>query len=77
MKCIDTHAHLNLIQFDADRDAVFTKCQEEEVGVINVGTRQETSQLAVDLANQNENTWAIVGVHPCSVVDVDPDDHGA
>ena len=77
MKYIDTHAHLNLAQFETDRAAVFAKCQEEGVGVINVGTRQETSQLAVDLANQNSDTWAIVGVHPCSVVDVDPDDHGA
>ena len=50
MKYIDTHAHLNLTQFDVDRAEVFSKCQEEGVGVINVGTRQETSQLAVDLA---------------------------
>ena len=77
MKYIDTHAHLNLVQFDADRAAVFSQCQSDGVGVINVGTRQETSQLAVDLANRHPDTWAIVGVHPCSVVDVDPDDHGA
>lgn len=77
IKYIDTHAHLNLTQFDADRSDVFSKCQQEGVGVINIGTRRETSQLAVDVANQHANTWAIVGVHPCSVVDVDPDDHGA
>ncbi len=77
MKYLDTHAHLNLTQFDADRSDVFSKCQAAGVGVINVGTRKETSQLAVDLANQYPDTWAIVGVHPCSVVDVDPDDHGA
>jgi TatD DNase family protein len=77
MKYIDTHAHLNLQQFDADRTAVIATCQEEEVAVINVGTRQATSQLAVDLAHKHENLWAIVGVHPCSVVDTDPDDHGA
>jgi TatD DNase family protein len=77
MKYIDTHAHLNLAQFDADREAVYAKCQTEEVGVINIGTRKETSQLAVELANQYSDTWAMVGVHPCSVIDVDPDDHGA
>ncbi len=77
MQYIDTHAHLNLAQFDDDRADVFSACQAKQVGVINVGTRKETSQLAVELANTNENTWAIVGIHPCSVIAVDPDDHGA
>jgi len=77
MKYIDTHAHLNLSQFDTDRAEVFAACAANEVGVINIGTRKETSELAVALANQHDNTWAMVGVHPCSVVDVDPDDHGA
>jgi len=77
MKYVDTHAHLNLTQFDTDRDEVFLKCTQESVGVINVGTRKATSKLAVELANQHEQAWAIVGVHPCSVIDVDPDDHGA
>jgi len=77
MKYIDTHAHLNLTQFDSDRADVFAACAKEGVGVINIGTRKETSALAVELANQYENAWAMVGVHPCSVIDVDPDDHGA
>ena len=76
MQYLDTHAHLNLQQFDDDRAEVFALCAKLSVGMINVGTRKETSALAVELANQYENAWAIVGVHPCSVVDVDPDDHG-
>jgi len=77
MKYIDTHAHLNLSQFDTDRAEVFAACAEASVGVINIGTRRETSALAVELANQHPNAWAMVGVHPCSVIDVDPDDHAA
>jgi len=77
MQYLDTHAHLNLSQFDADRAEVFAACALAGVGMINIGTRRETSLLAVELANQYANTWAIVGVHPCSVIDVDPDDHGA
>jgi len=77
MKYVDTHAHLNLAQFDDDRAAVFAACAAQGVGVINVGTRQATSTLAVALAHQYPDTWAVVGVHPCSVIDVDPDDHGA
>ena len=77
MQYIDTHAHLNLAQFNDDREAVFLKCNEEGVAMINVGTRKDTSKLAVELAEQYEHAWAIVGVHPLNVVSADPDDPGA
>jgi len=77
MRYIDTHAHLNLAQFTEDYELVFSKCAEQAVGVINVGTRKDTSKLAVELANQFTHTWAIVGVHPLNVVEADPDDYGA
>lgn len=76
-KYIDTHAHLNLAQFAKDREEVIKKNHEADVAVINVGTRKETSQLAVDIAHEHENNWAIVGIHPLNVVTADPDDHGA
>jgi len=68
LKYIDTHAHLNLEQFDDDRASVFAKCVAEGVGMINVGTGKGTSRLAVELAHQYEHAWAIVGVHPVSVL---------
>lgn len=68
MKYIDTHAHLNLAQFDVDRAAVFARCASEGVQMINVGTYKATSQLAVELANQYVHAHAIIGVHPLSVV---------
>lgn len=77
MQYIDTHAHLNLAQFVNDAEAVFAKCAHAGVGVINVGTRKDTSVLAVEQANTYEHAWAIVGVHPLNVLTVDPDDHGA
>jgi TatD DNase family protein len=77
MKYVDTHAHLNVSQFAADYQAVFDICAEKAVGVINVGTQKETSRRAVELAQSQPNTWAIVGIHPCSVLSADPDDSGA
>jgi len=77
MKYIDTHAHLNLAQFSTDAAEVFQQCAEQSVGVINIGTRQETSALAVEMAQKYPHTWAIVGVHPLNVVAADPDDYGA
>lgn len=67
IRYIDTHAHLNLEQFDEDREAVFAKCAEEGVGMNNVGTHKSTSQLAVELANKYDHAWAIVGLHPIYV----------
>lgn len=64
MKYIDTHAHLNLSAFKDDVDEVAQKCADESVSVINVGTKKSTSKKAVDLANQYDHCYAIVGLHP-------------
>jgi len=77
VRYIDTHAHLNLPQFDTDRAAVIERNHAAKVGVINVGTRQATSQKAVALATEHNAMWAIVGLHPLSVVSTDPDDASA
>ncbi|MAZ56221.1 hypothetical protein CL653_00310 [bacterium] len=61
---IDTHAHLNISAFSEDVDEVVSKCGEEEVAVINIGTKESTSQRAVELAEQQDNLYAIVGLHP-------------
>ena len=61
---IDTHAHLNLSAFADDREAVISRCAEASVSVINVGTKESTSQLAVTIAEAHENIYAIVGLHP-------------
>ncbi|MAZ29691.1 hypothetical protein CL655_00190 [bacterium] len=65
---IDTHAHLNLSAFVEDVDAVAKKCAGEGVAVINVGTKQSTSERAVELADRHEHCCAIVGLHPIQTV---------
>lgn len=61
---IDTHAHLNINAFKDDYDAVISKCAQESVAIINVGTQQDTSKRAVELATQYDNCYAIIGLHP-------------
>lgn len=63
-KYIDTHAHLNISAFEDDRREVITNCTEAGVAVINVGTKEATSQRAVAIAEENEGMYAIVGLHP-------------
>lgn len=67
MKAIDTHAHLDFPQFDADRDALIARLAEEEIGVINIATDFASNQKVVDLANANDLIWATVGIHPTEV----------
>lgn len=61
----DTHCHLTLPEFDADREAALARARAEGVQQIVVpGIDLATSQAAVELAERNQGLWAAVGVHP-------------
>jgi TatD DNase family protein len=66
---IDIHAHLDFEQYDKDRDEVVKRIRENNVAVINIGTTLETSKKALEVANLDENFYAIVGFHPLYVDD--------
>jgi TatD DNase family protein len=68
MKYIDTHAHLNISAFDVDVEAVAEDCAKRGVAVINVGTKESTSARAVELSEQYEHMYAIIGLHPIQTV---------
>lgn len=69
MKYIDIHSHLNLSQFDADREEVIAKLESENIATITVGVDFETSKLAVELGDIHENLFACIGLHPADNVD--------
>lgn len=64
MKLFDSHCHLQLPQFDADREAVLARTQEGDMGAIVIGTDLETSKSALALAKQYDFLRASVGLHP-------------
>lgn len=68
---IDIHTHLNLPQFNEDRAAVIARLHEQNIAAINVGVDAATSRMAVGIASEHDNLWAIVGHHP-AYVDDDP-----
>ena len=78
--CIDTHTHLNLPAFSEDREVVLERTLAAAVAHINIGTNEKTSQLAVEIADAHEGSWAIIGLHPIQAVpgaaDEDEDDTG-
>ena len=62
---IDVHCHLNFHAFEKDCDEVIKRAFEAGVTkIINVGTKIDSSQKAVELAKERENLYAIVGIHP-------------
>jgi len=67
MPLVDTHAHLDDTQFDADRDDVVARAAASGIErVITVGISAQTSEQAVRLAEQYDLVAAAVGIQPNS-----------
>lgn len=64
-KAIDSHCHLQLAAYDADRKAVIDDCLRQGLGLMVVGTNRETSRRAVRLAGSYPaGVWASAAIHP-------------
>jgi TatD DNase family protein len=65
---IDSHAHIDGSEFDADRDEVIQRAREAGVNIIlNVGTGDPHSgalERAVALAEKHQDIYAAIGTHP-------------
>ncbi len=64
MKYIDVHCHLDFPDYGAELGEVLARMREREVGAITIGTDLESCKRAVKIAEENENIWACIGVHP-------------
>ncbi len=60
----DAHSHLNLPDFESDKEDVIEKMTSEKVGTLTVGTGLQTSIEAVRLSKIYENFFACIGLHP-------------
>lgn len=62
---IDVHCHLNFHAYKHDVDEVIQNALKRGVTkIINVGTKIDSSQEAVKLAEKYDELYAIVGIHP-------------
>ena len=67
---VDTHCHLDLEQFDPDRDAVIERAATVGVDLlVNPGIDVAHSRAATALAESQACVYAAVGVHPNSSAD--------
>ena len=75
MPLIDTHAHLDQQAFDDDRDAVIARARDAGVeSIISIGITAETSRRAVELAQQYPQVYAVVGIQPNYVAEMEEHD---
>ena len=65
---IDSHAHIDGPEFDADREAVIARAEAAGVSsILNVGTGDPHSgafERAVELGRKHSNVHTAIGVHP-------------
>jgi len=62
---IDSHAHLDMLQFDADRDQVLARAQAAGVEtILTIGGGPGSLDCAIRLAERHSLIFATVGIHP-------------
>ncbi len=68
---IDTHAHLEMREFNDDRVDVIRRAREAGVDyIVTIGTTVESSRDAVLLADKYDFIYAAIGIHPHEVKDI-------
>lgn len=68
---IDTHAHLMFPEFNGEIPEILERARVAGIEkIINVGCSAEFSRNAIELANEYENLYATVGLHPYDVADL-------
>jgi TatD DNase family protein len=66
----DTHAHLDFPEFEGQLDAVVARAREVGVHrIITVGIDRESCRKSLAIAEKYDNVFAVVGLHPCNVLD--------
>ena len=66
----DTHAHLDFPEFAGQLDAVITRAREAGVHrIITIGIDRESCRKSIAIAEKHDNVYAVVGLHPCNVLD--------
>lgn len=65
---VDSHAHIDGTEFDADRDAVIQRARDAGVSaILNIGTGDPHSgalERAVELAESHQDIYTSIGTHP-------------
>jgi TatD DNase family protein len=73
---VDSHAHLEMEDFDRDRDRVIARALEAGVGyIITVGTTLPEIEKALQIAATYPSVYVALGIHPHEVKDIGRGDY--
>src|SRR5437667_2456088 len=67
MILVDSHGHLEMEQFDSDREQMIARAREAGVDcivAIGSGTGPGSLDCGIQLAEQHEYIYATIGIHP-------------
>jgi TatD DNase family protein len=71
MKYFDVHTHTNYSPLDGQATEIANECKKLNISYIDIGTDVNSSALAVKHANESENVYACVGIHPNDIDKID------
>jgi TatD DNase family protein len=63
-KYFDAHSHLNFPDYGDELPAVISRMKEAGVSTVTIGTDLKSSQRAIELAEEHEEIFACIGIHP-------------
>jgi TatD DNase family protein len=62
---VDTHAHLDMPEFERDLPFVIQRAEESEVNtILTVGTELESCRKTLKIVESHKDIFAILGIHP-------------
>ena len=74
MRIVDTHCHLNDEALYKDIDNVISRARQAGVEkMVVIGWDKASSELAIKIAEQHENIYAVIGFHPENIFDINDD----
>lgn len=61
---IDSHAHLNFKEYEDEIEDVIKRSLVSNTQIITIGSNLESSQKGVEIADEHDGMWAVIGCHP-------------
>lgn len=69
MKLVDTHCHLDNNRYSEDLEEILDTVQKKMEFCVNIGCDLESSKRSIELAENNSNIYATVGIHPIDILE--------
>jgi TatD DNase family protein len=64
MRFVDTHCHLEQVEFDLDREDVIRKASEQSIAAISSAISVENYEKNLNISNNHTNVYASLGLDP-------------